>query len=96
MASHVWQNADFQGTRGWFVCTRCGVREHVPQTEYAPAPIVPPTDDKRVSYPPMTCDEVIELRATTLVKKVRDTLNQVTPTIREIAKTRLRAEWDDG
>ncbi len=74
---HVWQNADRDGSRGWFWCERCG--------RYT---TVVPADDGTLEPPPAdlallsrtghnkTCDDLVEEQAVAIVNMVANMLDK--------------------
>lgn len=63
---HDWHKADFDGTVGWYRCSVCGSRVHVPQRgkpETEPQSLVP-------------CEVAIEQRLASLEKVVRRALRK--------------------
>lgn len=75
---HIWVDADFMGTKGWWRCTRCGCKVWL----LAPAK---PGPDKLMDL--MTCEQAIEARAATMRDKIDKLLFKNdcdTPEIRKI------------
>ncbi len=70
---HIWTNADFDGTRGWFRCERCGCSIHIPQHTDT---MTPPSPDLKVDYPAKTCNEMIAAEVTEFIASIRRRLNK--------------------
>ncbi len=100
---HDWENADFDGTRGWYRCCRCGATTHVPQ--HTTTELVPPSPEETVGYPGETCDQVIAAEVETFIKDVKKKLakagvhrpfNRPSETVKGAILKRLKQLVDSG
>jgi hypothetical protein len=86
---HDWVDANFNGIKGFWRCTRCGgLGNNIPKDWDGVTPIEPPSPDLKVNHPPLTCEQMIAHNADCLREQYMKMLSRphITDEIKRVFK----------